>query len=466
MSMKLYQRVCSTGFFLITFTIVGCGGGNDQFKPITKVVDEANYFLSKEEASIKSAIDTLGIKKKVHIVVRTIDKKFAREKLSASLDSLYKNEPTWSTLPEPSGFQKVLRFLRIPNPTNIDKTVQIFILKNPPFIGIRFGVNARWRAFISRVLVGSEFLAIQNEATKGNIKMALNQYLKLFETSFPIDDDLSWYEKLAYNAFFHEIGEIIDEITLNSWEFYNRYLLVPVLKIQLTLRKFVHWSIGASILFVIVSILVIQIFLNLVGKVFPEKMRVVYDILIALPAEFGLALPTIGSLMILSNGRLEDRLFVYNLLGIQNNVDIFLPPSFFSVQTGILLSLFLAIFMFFYFASDYLWLIPLADLEPEDQQDMFEDFVEKYGYVSSALLFLGIYDIDAPDFDKKEPFSSVAGHVAMKSLKTYFRWLVILAISPLAVALYLSIRALMKSLIGFRSNLRAYGNTKLAISNL
>lgn len=463
-----WKRFFREFFFFISFFIavsitVGCG----EKPPISfrRVIDEANHFSAQEIDSINTKLSTLSIKKEIFMVLRTSKQSISEQRISTYLDSLFKHEPTWHKLPKPNSFililKKVSKFLRIPITTAKDRAVQITILKDPTFLGIRYGANARWRATLSQTLLGSEALKIQQKAARGEINTAVNEFLILFENSFPAPGDLSWYEKLAYNQFFYEIGHLVNDVTLNTWDFYNKHFLLPVLRIQLYLRKFLSWQIGASLLFVILSLFFLQTVLTLLDKVISlnTKLYMTYRFFLKIPAELGIGIPTVGSLILLSTGRLEEKFFVSNLLGIKE-IEHFLPPEVFSVQTGLLLALALASFPLLKYVIAFAWVIPLACLSEVEQQEI----CQSNNYEDLMLLMFNLYDQDAPEWDHQKPFSSALDHFFIGCIKKYLKWTLIYSIMPFALSFYVTTRSFIQILIRARPSMKSYNKSKQVLN--
>jgi hypothetical protein len=330
------------------------------------------------------------------------------------------------------------------------KSVHVSVFSTPPFIGVRYGADARLRALFSDILIGPPMQAIQQRAAAGQATRALYELVALMEQRFKSPKGLTWVETFASLGAPEILSETVDTLTTADWELYNRWLLRPALALQARLADVVPGGVVPIVLLIVATLLlkllkaVVRALTSLLERQWAAGVRVASNVAI----EWLIALPTIGSMLLLAHGRLEDRLFVAALLG-RSSVDV--APLFetgLGVRTHFLIAVAVAAIVIGGRLLDHLYLMVLGDFPDKVQREMFAQrtHVEQF--------FLSLPSSDTVDFDAERPYTSAFFGLCWAWLKELGAWTLVLWVLPLSVTVYIGARALVASLIDLRGNLK------------
>jgi hypothetical protein len=217
-------------------------------------------------------------------------------------------------------------------------------------------------------------LSIQQHATADPVS-GLREMLAFFQAHYPAQGREPWRERIVRWLFYEDLDRIINSITLNHWKFYNRYLLAPALYLQAQTARFVPvWS--APIISICFVLLIMAAIDKLLGKGTTSKGLISWLCLAAMILiDVAAVAPSIGSLLLISHQRLEDRQFVEALLSPEL---VRLSPLFhgnavsFLGHTSFWWALAFALVVPLSLASEGFWCIPLAELPADKQRAIFD----------------------------------------------------------------------------------------------
>ncbi len=415
--------------------------------PIAELKDDAGMFTKRESASFRGRLKSLAERKGIAVVVRTSAATVTRERISTHLDEVFRNEPAWPT-PAPSLFRKVIEAVSFARSGNApDEAIEIVLLKNPSFLGVRYGPRLQWRALTAGFLFGPAVFGQQLRAFKGEPKTALDEFLTLLDTTLR---ELTWYERALENEATFELAQVIEELTLANWGLYNRYLLAPILNLQLLARRVFVSPVIASVVVVLASLLALRAVLSLVGLAMrrPRSLRYVFVFGVALPLELIVGLPSVGSLLVFCGGRLEDQLYMSHVLGLARNMYFTDLPAAIGSQTGLILGGALALVVAATYISNRLWIFPLVGTPEEFQSRTYSATRNSFDmFVDGIVAGEGISD--------KHPYDDLATTFVQTAIGIMFRWTIVFAIIPLGAAVYLALRSATNGALGLRSNINA-----------
>ncbi len=195
-----------------------------------------------------------------------------------------------------------------------NRKVYVFVSKNPSLVQLRIEYDVRSGANKKGVTAGADYIAIQNIARKGNIDKSTLMMIEHAIKTIPEYWGTS-NEKNAQYEKFHISGELkywfsskLERPRLNPDSFYSKYILCPILQLQLWLNNI--W-IGYLVFFLLVYLGIIVINAILFNLIFKNedsmrtsirKLKVSSLILIIA------MVPAINSFAILTGARLETRL--------------------------------------------------------------------------------------------------------------------------------------------------------------
>jgi len=425
---------------LAAVVLAGCA---KQQPPTTvSLRDDAHLFDKKRTPRLLNQLNTLSNEKQIAIVLRTIpESKVPAIALSSYFDQVFETDPEWLPIATHASWWQ---FGRKTNPP--ENGLEVIVLRKPSFLAWRFGKEARWRAFVSGVMISNSTLQMQRRAQTGDVQGALDALLQDFHKDLPAPKDLSRLQRFAVSEYAPEVQEFINSATVNGWEWYNRYALRPVLQLQFSLSKYV-WPQQAQLLAVVASLLAAQVVLWVFRKVLNVHWAGKFvAVAVSIAVEALAITPSIGSLLLLAHGRLEDQMFVGALLDQSDSkVSQFLNSGSalnFVGQTGIWIALLLAIAgvissfvnsFFIFYASSF----------PNEVQKRMYDSLDP---AETAFLYLTGYDEDANVEnlgEKPDPYTEVAGGLFIKMVKGYFGRIVVFAIMPLGASLVLAKRSIV-----------------------
>lgn len=404
---------------LLGASSMGCGARSQS---VVSIEDTAAILGSRYQ-EIEERLHVLADAKGVSVRVRSLSPHVELWKIAPTIDRLFKKDP-WKGAPDK------------------DRLITIFLLKDPTFLAVRYGSAAKVRALARQLYVDPSLIAQQGLAQDGDLPTALVGTVNALIERFPGPNDLNWFERLSVNEYAQEIADAIDAVTYSGWIWYVDYILKAILKILVMLG---NW-LGSPLLGATVTVLLLAIPLSLGLRRRP---------LIRILSQLVVAIPLVGSVLLLAHGRLEEQMFVSHLIGSSGSVRN-LPP-WLSGNLGIWVGLGFAVISAGKVAIECAWQFPAADLPSEKQWEILQEGqlgqgsglsgkAKKIAFdaLNTLKMVSDISSFSPPNFDAKKPYEAIAEASAQRVLQVFVRSTVVFAILPAS----LSVLLVTKDLLG------------------
>ncbi len=426
----------------ILAAVILAGCAKKQLPTIVALQDDAHLLDKKQTARLLVQLKTLSTDKQLAVLLRTIpDSKVPAIALSSYFDQVFDDDPEWHSTATPASWWQ---FGRKTNPP--ENGLEVIVVRKPSFLAWRFGKEARWRAFVSGLMISNSTLQIQRHAQTGDLEGTLEALLQEFRKNLPAPKDLSRLQQFAASEYGPDVQVFINSATVNGWEWYNKYALRPVLQLEFSLSKY-FWPQQAQLLAVVASLIAAQIVLWTLRKILGVHWAGKFvAVALSIAVEALAITPSIGSLLVLAHGRLEDQMFVGALLDQSDStLSTFLNSGSalnFVGQTGIWIAMVLAIAGVVSSIADSLFIFYAASFPNEVQKRMYDSLDP----AEMAFLYLTGYDEHANVEnlgEKPDPYTEIASGLFIKILKGYFGRIVFFAIMPLGASLVLAKRSIV-----------------------
>lgn len=347
----------------------GCSAALRATNERLKVFDESGLLSTKTKADIASQ---LSFPSDVVVIIRT----------TASIPS-GKEASIASAAMEEETYWKQARtknlIERLTGDSSDSTAVYVYISKQPRLIQIRYGNRIGLQATRSGIASGQNYLAIQQAYWQGLIdaNQASIRAMSMVASAIKNNFGLPWYLENA--LFATGAVELAKPILYPQDGFYQRHIFQPVSALVLKTASHISHFIaiplaGAGIYLatrIIVIFLVFGLVMNLFFPKYSIRRRALYSALLIIPIALAIGIPAIGTSLLASTGRLEDKLALENL-GLSLPPILSLPPLYFAENTGLFLAASIAAVKLLKSTLSSLDYVMLATLPAERQQMIYE----------------------------------------------------------------------------------------------
>ena len=424
-------RIWSMRFLalLIPFLVLtACSADN---KPVIKpkVFDEAGLLKKK---TIRSIETKFLLPPDIPLYIRTV-KAIDITKVAAVPNEMMENENYWNEIRPKSWLTK--RFLADPS---YGTGIYILISEKPRLLQIRFGPQIRMEAYRAGLAAGTQYLIYQNQYATGNVNKTVLEVVGWLQESMPKALVLPWYMKFAKNMVAYSSNEFDDLLQpgngIYTSCFLKPYLYLSTKALAVTQKPWIV-PVVTAVLYWIVRLITTKLILGrLFGNWVSSVAKGVKSVSVWVLSIF-LSFPAIGTVMLLSNGRLEDTMAL-SQLGLTLPEITRIPSSMFSIETSFFIALVAAAIKVVKDGLERADYHLLASM-PDNFQVKCWDFAVEENPANILLSAAASNSDFTTEADlKKRPYTELSHYLLGESAKSSAKWFAFLLFMPKAISLY------------------------------
>jgi hypothetical protein len=325
---------------VVLLFFVGCSKqvSNQNTSISPKIIDNINLLSPKVKKYIE---EMCKFPDGIFVLVRTMDK-LDRAKIGSYATDTMEEEAYWEQV-RPRGF--FARWIKQDKPWSMG--VYVLVSKEPNLIQIRYGERIRLEAYRSGLAIGNKYLQIQQQFKRHGANQGTLNALKELSQELPSALNLPWYlryGKMLVALTFSEFEELVSP----SDGMYSTWILRPYLKLIEALDGFSpvwYFLLLNFFLYFSIQILFTKIFVNVVLQKSEPRTKAQWRKLVSIVISAFFAVPFLGGVILLNNGRFEDYLALQQL-GISLTDQASLGLGWFMNVTGFWLAAFITLMNF------------------------------------------------------------------------------------------------------------------------
>jgi tetratricopeptide (TPR) repeat protein len=344
--------------FILFFGLLltACQSSDETQKYAPLVFDESEIL----SAETKKYISEFGYPADRPYIIRTTDSVEARV-IGAVADEYFNNDAELH--PNPKYFKK--------------QGVYIFISEYPALVQVRVGEEIKLQAQWGGLTAGSEYIRIQKIAQKGRLGKSVELFIDFTSEKLPEITRLTGFEEFIYNDLTTFLSSEISMLSLPSDSFYGEYMLKPAMQLRMKeLTGIGGWWLSYIIIFILavtVTWLLNRLIFSALMRKAAEGVKNTGKMILSFIIGLGFAVPAVGSAILLSGSRLEDRIALKEM-GLDFAEGFSFHPDTFNSPTAWYLAL--LVFILFFLKSifqRYDLLVGFSD-SPEEQRRVYYIF--------------------------------------------------------------------------------------------